>query len=663
MSLVASLVALPGPASGTVVWTEPRLLDSRGMDVVLASNRVGDSVAVWTRSDDGAVPYASTRRGRASWSAPQPLPLPCNPSPGCHWSAGDHVAVVDGQGRATVAWVGFDTGPNGGFFGYPIYVTQHDPRTGWSAPRRLSAAAVAAPTLSVDRSGTVTAAWDELESPVMYEDGAEPAVLLVKTAFKPAAGEWSSPELIDEGTNPSITAAPDGTLTVVYARELSDSDGFEVLATTRSPGAGWTEGHRLSTAPTTAPTPQTVSDGEGRVTSAWSFCATEAAGTHCVIEAAAKQANGSWTETEIVDQQAPEAEGLGSLRLAVGGNGDVAAVWGVGRYGSTARAVRTARRTPSGGWESPSTIARAPGGGVANVAADGLGNLVASWTTYSDRRESTHAAYRPTGAAWQSPVVVGQVEGVSRAGGQARVVATGDDDFTAAFSGPQGAFFADRVDDTSPPTVRLTRPARVALTTTKVRVAWSAADTQAGVAGVAVRRKVARYDGGFGAWEVWKRDSAAGAATMSGRPGRTYCFAVRATDRAGNSSPWAKRRCAATPVDDRSTRATSGWRRVKDSKSYRGTVTVAREHGQRLVLPRAQGRMFKLVATTCPRCGTVELRLGKKTLRTISLRSAEVRPKRVIHVASFARVHRDRVVVRVVSSGKPVRIDGIVVGR
>lgn len=654
VSILATLAVLPGTAAATVVWTESRQLDSRGDDVVLAANRVGDSVAVWTRGDAPTRLHASTRRGQAPWSAPRLIPCPS--ASDCSWSAVDHVAMVDDQGRATVAWLGLNPGPNGGFGGYPLYATQHDPRSGWSTPRLLSNKALEPPSLVADGSGNVTAVWDELESFVAYP---ETGTNLVVTASKAPSGEWTTPELVDEGQNASATQASDGTLTILYARERSESAGYDMLATTRSPGGDWTAPLTLASSDTpSAPTPRSVSDGEGNVTAAWSSCASAEAGNHCVIEASAKQASGSWSQTAIVDQQTLEAAWFRSLRLAVGGNGEVTAVWSVGPYEWTAtRTVRTARRTPSGGWESPATIALAPAGGGVEVAADGVGNVVASWTSNSDGRERTHAAYRPAGAAWQSPVVVGQVEGAHRP----QVVATGDDAFTAAFSGDHGAFFSDRVDDTSAPTARLTSPARAAVTSTKVRVAWSAADTEAGVAGVAVRRQVARYDGGFSAWEVWKRGSSAGAATLSGRPGRTYCFAVKATDHAGNSSPWTNRRCSATPVDDRATRATSGWRRLKDSKSYRGTVTVTREKGQRLVLPRAEGRTFELVATTCPRCGAVKVRLGNRNLRTVSLRSSKVRTKRILHVASFERVRRGRVVVRVVSSGKPVRVDGIVV--
>jgi hypothetical protein len=656
-----TLLAALGPltaleASAAVVWTPPRLLDSRGSDVTVASNAAGDSVAVWTRDE---VPYAALRRGDGPWSTPRTWPYGGN-------MGTDQTAVMDDSGRATVAWLATDTGPNGAFIGHRLYVAQHHPRTGWSTPQLLSRMALGVPSLTVDPAGTVSAVWHELEKAVIYDESYEPAVELVKTASKTTSGPWSSPDLIDEGHNPSAAQAPDGTLTVVYVREHTEPAGFEVVTTSRTPGGPWPDAQSLSpVAPDVAPTPDTVSDAAGNVTAAWTLCTEGPAGRQCAVQTARTRGTGSWTAAKTLDEANLDAGRLTTPRLAVGGDDEVTAVWGLGPdpWGTPGTEVRAARQATDGVWEDQQTIASTPVTGVPDVAADPSGDVVATWTTRRPDMHTVRAAYRPAGAGWQAPTTVARESDTTL--NEPRVVATGDDAFTTVFSrsGDSGVFYTDRVDDRTAPTVRLTRPARATITAPKIRVAWSAADSQAGVARVAVRRKVAPHDGRFGHWSMWKKSTTAKAATMRARPGRTYCFSAKATDRAGNTSRWSRARCTTTPVDDRGARATNGWRRVEHAKAYRGTQTVTNLRGQRLALPRASGKTLRLVATTCPRCGVVRVRMGNRDLGRVSLRSAKLKHKRVVHVASFPKVRTGRVVIRVVSSSKPVRIDGIVVAR
>jgi hypothetical protein len=56
--------------------------------------------------------------------------------------------------------------------------------------------------------------------------------------------------------------------------------------------------------------------------------------------------------------------------------------------------------------------------------------------------------------------------------------------------------------------------------------------------------------------------------------GGDYCFAVRAVDNAGNTSPWTTPRCTARPLDDRALSVGAGWARGTGS-SYREAAQCA----------------------------------------------------------------------------------------
>lgn len=68
-----------------------------------------------------------------------------------------------------------------------------------------------------------------------------------------------------------------------------------------------------------------------------------------------------------------------------------------------------------------------------------------------------------------------------------------------------------------------------------------------------------------------------------------------------------------------------------------------------------------LVVTKCPTCGVVAVKIGSRTVR-INLYARTNRTKQVIALPSV-RFQTSVVVVTVVSSGKPVIIDGLGIGR
>ena len=319
------------------------------------------------------------------------------------------------------------------------------------------------------------------------------------------------------------------------------------------------------------------------------------------------------------------------------------------------------RRTSSG-WEAPTTLSTDTATlRDVDVATNRAGATVAGWLSYDGRTQSVFASYRSAAGSWQSPVLVGSST-LFPDTRTVEVAATGTERFTTAFQDRSGASYSDRVDDTTVPSARMTGP-RSTSTRPSFRVSWSASDTPAGVASTDVRRRAATWRGTFGPWSVWQSATIARSATYPGVQGRSYCFAVRATDRAGHTSPWSAQRCTTTPVDDRAARVSTGWRRTEVAGSYLGTETTTSRHGRRLALVGGHGRRYALVATTCRACGSVKVSLGGHVVKRLSLRSARTVKRHVLPVATYRSVHTGRLVVTVTSSGRPVRVDGVVVAR
>src|SRR5262249_23284891 len=133
--------------------------------------------------------------------------------------------------------------------------------------------------------------------------------------------------------------------------------------------------------------------------------------------------------------------------------------------------------------------------------------------------------------------------------------------------------------DTTAPTVTTTalKPFTLASTTT---VSWTGSDNTggAGIATYQVRERTAAYSSGFTPWSYpasWQGLSPTSTAiTLSGlTKGVDYCFAVRAIDRVGNTSPWTAPRCTARPVDDRALSVGTHWTRGTGNSYWNATIT------------------------------------------------------------------------------------------
>ena len=189
-------------------------------------------------------------------------------------------------------------------------------------------------------------------------------------------------------------------------------------------------------------------------------------------------------------------------------------------------------------------------------------------------------------------------------------------------------------------------------------VRWSGSDAAAGVASYDLGYRRAPWYAGFGPFIMWKSATTATSA-VGGAAGNSYCFAVRARDRAGNTSPWSVERCTAVPLDDRALAASGPWTRATSSAHYAGTYSRSATNGAVLVRTGVYARRLALVATTCATCGTVRVYWNGALLREVRLYSATTMRRRVFDITAFAAVQSGRVTVRVVTAGRPVEIDGL----
>jgi thermitase len=189
---------------------------------------------------------------------------------------------------------------------------------------------------------------------------------------------------------------------------------------------------------------------------------------------------------------------------------------------------------------------------------------------------------------------------------------------------------------------------------------WTATDAGSGVKSYDVRYERAAYNGAFGPWTTWKSGITTSGATFASRPGNSYCLQVRARDKALNVSAWSSSRCTTFPVNDTSLYASAGWSRLKASNRYLGTDTYTTRLNATLALPKAFFRRIDLVATVCSGCGSVAVYFGSVYYGTFSLNAKSFGTRHLVLVRSSTHMNGpSTVTIKVVTSGKPVMIEGL----
>ena len=198
------------------------------------------------------------------------------------------------------------------------------------------------------------------------------------------------------------------------------------------------------------------------------------------------------------------------------------------------------------------------------------------------------------------------------------------------------------------------------------RFTWTSADAApsgqpvSGVLNYDVRWKQAHWSGGFGHWTVIGAVTGRSAA-IALTPGFDTCVQVRARDRSGNVGHWSARNCIARPLDDRHLSYSKNWTRKLGPNFYLGTVNATRTQGAVAARKNAKVVRVGVVATRCPRCGSVKVFAGSTYLGTVSLQSTKKRYHGLTMLPPFSfRTARIRLVT--LDTG-PVQLDGLVLSR
>ena len=199
------------------------------------------------------------------------------------------------------------------------------------------------------------------------------------------------------------------------------------------------------------------------------------------------------------------------------------------------------------------------------------------------------------------------------------------------------------------------------LSTSKVALQWTASPLFAPVTSYDIGYRRARWNSwGFGDTVTWRTGVEGASATFTASPGYTYCYSVRAHDADGLVSGWAWETCTAIPLDDRSLRRSAGWTALTGAKYFGSTALRSSTYGARLTRTGVYGTALALLATTCPTCGTVKVYLDGELLRKISLHSDTRVDRRLIRITDDDSL-AGTITIKVVTSGKPVVIDGLAV--
>jgi hypothetical protein len=217
------------------------------------------------------------------------------------------------------------------------------------------------------------------------------------------------------------------------------------------------------------------------------------------------------------------------------------------------------------------------------------------------------------------------------------------------------------IGDATPPTGQRVVGLPAFSRSRSVHVAWRASDDNTGVRFYDVRVRSARASrSSYGDWKKLLSRTGKRSTTFTGRAGRTYCFAVRARDWAGNVGAWSTPRCTGVPVDDRSLSTSGSWAADGGRSDYLRTLRVSDGRGDTLGV-RVAFRKLALLVRTCNGCGKVRVLLGGRSLGTFDLDSGRIRHRVLVPVASGATVRSGVLRLRQVSNGDDVAIDGVAV--
>jgi hypothetical protein len=232
------------------------------------------------------------------------------------------------------------------------------------------------------------------------------------------------------------------------------------------------------------------------------------------------------------------------------------------------------------------------------------------------------------------------------------------------FSSPTAwtGFTGGAPGDTTPPHVSMTGPTKTTTLGTSAVATWNGTDAF-GVTNYDVRYRKASWNTPLGGYTspAALQGTTAKSTTIALGFGTLVCFSVRARDAAMNVSAYSTERCTARPLDDRSLKAKGAWKKKTGTSYFAGTIVMTKSTGAKLTRKGALAGRVALVATKGRHYGKVGIYYNGKLVKKVKLGAATKTTKSVIALPNLGK--SGKVVIKVLSSGKKVFIDGLVLAR
>lgn len=149
---------------------------------------------------------------------------------------------------------------------------------------------------------------------------------------------------------------------------------------------------------------------------------------------------------------------------------------------------------------------------------------------------------------------------------------------------------------------------------------------------------------------------AEGITTLRNLAAGTRTLRVQAVDAAGNLDPSPAVTQFTVPTNLRAKAA--GWKRKRAAGFLGNDYLQATERGTELVFKASRYRELRLLATTGPKAGVIEVRIGSAWKRVSLRRSTVTHHDQIELREALTSLRSDTIRIRVVSNGKPVQLDG-----
>ncbi len=272
--------------------------------------------------------------------------------------------AVDGDGNAVAVWT------QKGASWYSIWANRYVAGSGWGAAALIGVEGVGDainPQVAADLGGNAFAVWAQ-EDVSVHNIWANRYV---------AGWGWGTAALIetdDTGTafDPQVAVDGIGNAFAVWAQ--SDGSRVNIWANRYLAGSGWGTAVLIETDNTdSAYYPQVAVDGGGNAVTVWQ----QSDGSRVNIWANRYRAGGGWQTASVVEKN--DTGDAARPQVAVDGNGNAFAVWE--QSDGSRFNIYSNRYRAGGSWGTPSLIETNNAGSAfaAQVAVDGGGDAVAVW--------------------------------------------------------------------------------------------------------------------------------------------------------------------------------------------------------------------------------------------------------------------------------------------